>query len=496
MSLTLTEARVGYKDLRGYLALLEEAGLLLRIKAPVDLKGEIGAISSVALDRREPPALVFENIVGYQGMPLVSNILNSTQKLAIAFNCEPDDMEVLAAIHSGKVSPIAPRIVESAACQEEVHFGDDVDLYMFPTPWWHEGDGGPYIGTTAGFITADPDTGYLNCGMYRLMIVDRNTFTAHIKGGRGGHPVGEPPEEAGRRFPGSQVHILKNEARGRPTPVAVAIAMDPLLTYAAGQEVPSDTLQHAEFSIAGAWRGEPVELVKCKTNDLLIPAWSEIVLEGEALLNERRVEGPHGESAGFYHSSPNNFVIKVNCITHRKNPINYGLVCRPLEDYPAFLEGVGLRKQLMALGIDVRDVYSPEWATNRIAIVAAKIEGRDDVEKLIAAADQVPWEKHISRKPRWLVIVDDDCDVRNWDDVIWRFIGVRLDKDVRIRPGKLPTDFMEDWSMVIDATRRGKTSVRWGPSSTGEEEFPMPSAPSREMSDRVQRRWREYGFGS
>lgn len=487
--------RVGYRDLRGYLALLEKAGLLSRVKAPVDLKGEIGAICTVALDRRTPPGLLFEHINGYPGMRLVSNILCSTEKLAITFNTEADDMEILAAIHAGKATPMPPRVVDSAPAQEVVHMGDEVDLSMFPTPLWHEGDGGPYIGTTAGVVTADPDTGYLNCGMYRCMIADRNTVTAHIKGGRGGHPVGEDPAKT--RYYGGDVHILKNEARGRSTPVAIAIGMDPLLTLVAAQEVPSDSLENAEYAVAGAWMGAPIDLVKCKTSDLLVPAWAEIVLEGEALLNERRREGPHGESAGYYNSGPSDFVVRIHCITHRRDPINYGLVCRPLEDYPKFLHAVGLRKQLLDMGIRVKDVYTPDWTPPpaQMAIVAATIEGRSDVEAVIAAVDRVEPEKLIAGRPRWLIIVDDDCDVRNWDDVMWRTsIAARLDADVRIRPGTRDTDFLCNWSIVIDATRRGKPGVRWGPGSTGEAEDPVASKPSAEMLAKVQSRWREYGL--
>ena len=211
---------------------------------------------------------------------------------------------------------------------------------------------GNIIGTTAGVITQDPETGHINMGMYRVMIKDKNTLALNI---RGPHPVGEDPNKRGY---GSHTQILKYESQGKSAPVALAIGMDPLLEYVAAQGVNSAGMKHAEYGVAGAWRGAPTELIKCKTNDLLVPAWSEIVLEGEALLNERTKEGPHGESQGFYGWNNEAFVMKVRCITHRRNPINYGLICRPHEDYPKFMLSAGLRARLDEPCIN--EVYVPE----------------------------------------------------------------------------------------------------------------------------------------
>ncbi len=147
--------RVDYRDLRGYLQLLESSGLLKRIKAEVDLKHELGAICVRGLKLRGP-GLLFENIKGYEGMQFVSNILSTTDQLATAFATEPDERKIYDLIQSGKENPVTPQVVEAGPCQEEVHLGEDVDLYEFPTPWWHELDGGQYIVTTAGIITQDP----------------------------------------------------------------------------------------------------------------------------------------------------------------------------------------------------------------------------------------------------------------------------------------------------------------------------------------------------
>ncbi|GEM_PF-176567 len=489
------EACTIYKDLRGYLTLLERAGLLKRVKAQVDLKHEIGAISARSLDRKGP-GLVFENIKGFEGMPVVANILSTTEQVAIAFGTEPNDRKICAAIEKGMANPIPPRVVESGPCQEVVHSGAEASVHAFPTPWWHEGDGGQYLGTTAGVITADPETGYINMGLYRVMIKDKNTLTVKIKGS---HPIGEVATAWQGRH-GGHVHIFKNEAQGKATPVAVAIGMDPLLTYVGAQGVPSEEFKHAEYAVAGAWRKEPVDLVRCRTSDLLVPAWAEMIIEGEVLPNERAKEGPHGESQGFYDGVDRAFVIKVKCITHRKNPVIYGLICRPQEDYPKFLFSGVLGEKLK--GVDaIKEVYVPEaigGGLGLMAIVAAKVESPDDVAKVIQAVHNAPGES-LRKKPRWLIIVDEECDVKDWNDVMWRVaLAVMPDKDVRIGPRTDPISHEPlaamhhnvSSSIVIDATFRSKKTIVDG----REVGFPRVNRVSKELRSKVEGRWKEYGL--
>ena len=221
-------SRVGYKDIREYATLLEQEGLLRRVQAEVDLNGEIGAICARSLDQGGP-GLLFENIKDYPDGKLITNIISTTQQAAIAFNTDQNDDRILDVIHYGKEHPIAPTVIDAAPCQEVVHTGDDVDLYMFPTPIWHEKDGGPYIGTTAGVTTMNPENGYINSGLYRCMILDKTTMTAEM---RGDHEIGEDPMK--RSSQGGHVDVLKNERVGKNSPIALAIGMDPLLTYGRG----------------------------------------------------------------------------------------------------------------------------------------------------------------------------------------------------------------------------------------------------------------------
>jgi UbiD family decarboxylase len=243
-----------------------------------------------------------------------------------------------------------------------------------------------------------------------------------------------------------------------------------------------------------------VELVKCKTNDLLVPAWAEIILEGEALLNERIAEGPHGESQGFYGWNDQAFVMRVKCITHRKDPINYGLICRPHEDYPKFMMSAGLRARLEDVEL-IKDIHAPEvggGGQGLMAIVAARVEGPEDVEKVIGAINNVPRESYIARKPRWLIIVDDDCDVTDWEDVMWRVaLAVMPDRDVRVgaRTDSISHEPLADIydgkgsSIIVDATFRSKRGT-----VKGREGFPPVNKISKELMAKVEARWKEYGL--
>lgn len=482
-------ARVGYRDMRGYMDLLEKAGLLKHVKTEVDLNHEVGAISAMSLDDRGP-GIVFENIKGHPGGKLVVNLMSTTEQMALAFNTEGDDVEIVNAIHQGKANPLPPRVVDSAVCQEVVHTGDDVDVYSIPTPIWHEKDGGPYIGTTAGVITSDPDTGYLNSGMYRCMIIDKNHISVEA---RGSHAIGEKPDARGNRH-GGHVDILKWEQLGKNAPIALAIGMDPMTTYVTAQGVPSQKVEHAEYAVAGSWLGEPLEVVKCRTNDLLVPAWSEIILEGEVLRDQRTPEGPWGENADIYAASPSVFLMKINCITHRKDPINYGLICRPLQDYPKFLMGGALKGYLMSKLDIVKDAYVfPRTGNRPFAVVAARVRKPDDVQRVIDAVATMPSESYLMVKPRWLVIVDEEGETRDPGDIFWRFtLAVRPDKDIKIlevQGGYVGGVQM----MVIDATFRNKPEMEWGPGA-GETEDPPVARTSAELRQKVRSRWRQYGL--
>ena len=476
--------RVGYIDMREYLALLEDRGLLKRISADVDLKFEIGAIAARSLEQHGP-ALFFENVRGYPRMPLVCNLISNIEQVALAFNVPPDE----AAIHQRVVEGMNHRIPSeelpksAAACKEVIIPEDQVDIFAaLPTPWWHELDGGQYLGTTAGIVTRDPVTGILNMGAYRIMLKDKTTLS--MSGGVRGRNSSTGP--------GGGDHILSNEELGRPTPIAIVMGMDPLLTMANGSPVApgADGLEGSmEYEAAGGWRGAPTEVVACETSDLLVPAHAEMVIEGEVVPNERTAEGPHGESTGFYGENRNAFAIKIKCITHRRNFITYGLICQRVEDYPRQLlrSGSMQARLIKRTGFNnIREVYFPEVGRHGMLIVSADISSPDQPKQIMDAIWSIEaW--------RWIVIVDADCNVRDWEEVFWRVTA-------SVEPGR---DMVH--SPVFEQQQRSRGEVDFDPPSQGvgidatmkfkaSPSFPPVNKVREGLMARVAARWDELGL--
>lgn len=473
--------RVGYHDLREYLHLLESRGLLHRIGAQVSLDYELGAIAARSLERKGP-ALLFENIEGYPGMPLVVNVISTTAQLAVAFGTDAEEEVIQRQVVRGMTERIASVTRASGPCKDVI-VDENPDVAFVPTPYWHEHDGGRYLGTTSGFVTRDPLTGFLNMGSYRVMI--KGSRTLSMAGGIRGRTASTGP--------GGGDHILENEKHGRPTPVAIVMGMDPLLSLASGCPVaPSaDGVPGSmEYEVAGAWRGAATELVKCETSDLLVPAHAEVIVEGEVLPNERTTEGPHGESTGFYGEDSRAWVINVSCITHRRNPLTYGLICQRVEDYPRQLlrSGSIQARIVQKTGLtNIKEVYFPEVGRFGMLIVSAAIRDKDDPRRIMEGIwndSGEPW--------RWIIVVDDDCNVRDWEEVMWRVCAtvepaqhVRTGKghDVRKRRTDEVDFIAPSAGMGIDATFRFKDA-----------KFPPINKVSESLMARVASRWKEFGL--
>ncbi len=472
--------RVAYTDMREFIELLDEKGLVHRVTAEVDPVHELGAITARSLDRHGP-AIIFENVKGYPGKPMVVNLLSTPEQVALAFGTEPTEEQVQGAVVRGMDHRLPSLEVETGPCKDVILMGDDADLNFIPTPVWHEHDGGQFLATTAGIVTRDPLTGILNVGLYRTMIKDKHTMS--LAGGIRGR--------ASSTGPGGGDHILDNEAVGKPTPIAVIMGTDPLVTLAAGSPVRPNGGElegSMEYEAAGGWRGEGTKLVKCETSDLLVPADAEVVIEGFVVPNERTSEGPHGESTGFYGENHEAFVIKVTCITHRKDPLTYGLICLRVEDYPRQLlrSGSMQSRLIQQTGkTNIREVYFPEVGRHGMLIVSADIQSKEEPREIMEAIwDAESW--------RWIIVVDEDCDVRDWEDVIWRVVSA-AEPDTDVFPGReFPP--MERSSADVDFTapRRGvgiNASLKFK-----DNEFPPVNKVSRELTARVAARWDELGL--
>ncbi len=456
-----------FDSIREYVSSLERIGELKRIKAPVDPVHELGAISYVSLLRKEP-ALMFENVKGYK-TPVLTNALSTDKKMAVALGVEGDIKAVFERFLSGFNETVQPVEVNGGPCKEIVHKGDDVNLEEFPTPVWHEKDIGPYIGTFHGCISKDYDTGDLNMGMYRLLIKDKNTLYMSM------HRDG-------------MKHMRGWEAHKQNMPMAISIGMEPLLCIASMNPISSGLAKHAEFAFTGGLRQKPVELTKCETIDMLVPAHSEIVIEGEVQAGVRVTEGPHGESHGFYGTEEDGVVIKVKCITHRKDPIAQGLICNYMEDGgKRITRSAVLWGKLKSLGTPgVMDVRFPDPGCGReICIVAADVTEPGHANQII---DTVWGVSTII--PNWVIVVDADADLDDWNDIWWRLYTMVLPhRDIWITPprqkgGHQPMVKQGFTSRIgIDATSKFK-----------EVEFPEKNMVSRELTQKVLKRWKELGL--
>ena len=305
---------MAFDDLRQWIEHLRNEGELVDFKDEVDWNCEIGIITRKAGDIPPYPALLFDNIKDYQNTPatrVFTNSLRTHERIAMALDLprHTPPLEILKEYRKRKKAPIKPVLVNTGPCKEVIKHGDEVDLYQFPVPQWNKWDGGRYMNTMGGVVTKDPESGWVNVGIYRQMICSKNSLVGIIM----------PSQHVG-------IHWTKYKNMGKPLPAAIALGWDQTLVLTGG--TPTER-GFCEYDFMGGLRRKPVELVKCETVDLEVPATAEIILEGEITTDpgQFQLEGPLGEATGYYGgaSSPKP-VFKINCITHRKDPILQGCV--------------------------------------------------------------------------------------------------------------------------------------------------------------------------
>src|SRR5262250_1061314 len=299
-------------DLRQWVQTLEKEGELRRIGAEVHWDREIGAIARRVLEKKGP-ALLFENITGYQRGPctkLLTGALGERRRLALALGFPKDaaNRDLVQHVMKKNHETIPPVVVRTGPVKECIVRGDEVDQTIFPVPKWNYREGGRYIHTFSSIVTRDPETRVMNVGIYRGMIGRKDTCPMLLI--KGGQHWGQ--------------HFVKYAARKEPMPVACVIGWDPILSFLAGSPIPTGV---CEYDVAGGYRGEPAELVRCETVDLEVPASAEIVIEGfisdDPATYEQ--EGPFGEFTGYVSDIPTpRPTMRITCITHRRDPIFQG----------------------------------------------------------------------------------------------------------------------------------------------------------------------------
>jgi len=487
---------MSFKDLREFIDLLEQAGELKRVKAEVDPYLEITEISDRTL-RAGGPALLFENPKG-SSVPLLANLFGNTKRVAMAMGQE--DLEGLRdvgrllaflkepsppkgwrdlwqSLPSYKnVLNMPPAVRKSAPCQEVVVEEDDVDLGFLPVQTCWPGDVGPLV-TWPLVITRGPEKERQNLGIYRMQVIGRNKLIMRWLSHRGG---------------ALDFREWQQKHPGQGFPVSIAIGADPATILATVTPVP-DTL--SEYAFAGLLRNSKTEVVKSLTNDLQIPASAEIVLEGVIEPDEMADEGPYGDHTGYYNEVERFPVFTVRKMTHRKDPIYHSTYTGRPPDEPAML-GVALNEVFVPLlqkqYPEITDFYLPaEGCSYRMAIVSMKKQYPGHAKRVMMGV----WSfLRQFMYTKFVVVVDDDVNVRQWEDVIWS-ITTRMDpaRDT-VMIENTPIDYLDFASPVaglgskmgMDATNKmeGETNREWGSTITMTDE----------VKARIDAMWKDLGI--
>jgi len=395
-----------WNDLREYLARLDDIGELRHVEE-ASWEEDIGGITELMVER-QGKALLFDDIPGYpRGYRVATNLFTTVRRTALALGLPFDADDVTAAWREviPRITPVPPVEVAGGPILENLQQGDDIDLFKFPTPKWHESDGGRYIGTGVCVIQRDPDTGFVNVGAYRVAIHDKRTLGIFIEHGKHGDAI--------RR---------KYWARGERCPIVVSVGQEPILTALAASNVYHCPEGVSELDVAGFLQGSAYPIVRGAATGLPIPATAEIAIEGfmpspdDAL----ELEGPFGEWTGYYaHGRRPETIIEVASVYHRDDPIIFGAPpVRPVGcRYFTHLGGEDLasRMKLEKAGIPgVQRVFNLAYPSLRVVAIKQSYAGHvEDVVRVLEPGGDQYNGHHI-----W-VLVDDDIDVTSEREVLW-----------------------------------------------------------------------------
>lgn len=410
------------KDNRQFINTAEATGDVVRIKEEVDWDNEAGALTRLTCEKRGP-ALLFEKIKDYsEEYRMMGAPLATFRRVAIAMGLKPDTamQDLFQEYEKRTHHPLKPITVKSAPCQEKVLKGKDLDVFKLPVPYIHEGDGGRYIGSWHMVIVRDPDSDWVNWGMYRMMVHNRKNIGGYWHIGT----------DAGK------ILMTKFIQKGKIMPVSIAVGADPISCLAATAPLKSG---ESEVDYAGGLHQEPVELVKSLTNDILVPAQAEIILEGEILPDTKMQEGPFGEYTGYRTPGYYPRVCRLTAITHRNNPIltftNMGM---PVDDSGicwSMTTSAEISRHLKEYGLPVTGVFSPPETGNMLIIVRIRtLYGNiAHVVKNIISAIEPGMPK--------VMVVDDDVDIYNLNEVWHAFAakchparGIRIQEPDLVNP--------------------------------------------------------------
>ncbi|MDO8688424.1 MAG: UbiD family decarboxylase [Dehalococcoidia bacterium] len=419
---------MAYSGLRDYLQVVEEHGELETIKG-ANWELEMGGlVELVYREGNDPkPALMFDDIPGYpKGFRTLFGMLGSTWRIARALGLPEDQMQRMQ-LHENwyrrqrELCPVPPKMVSTGPILEHTDTGNDIDVLKFPVPRFHELDRARFIGTTHAVIQKDPDTGYVNLGTYRVMVVGKDRLALHCTLGKDGNIINE-----------------KYFSRGKVMPVAIATGLEPSLWWVSCQrDTPWGV---SEYETAGAIKGEPIETIEGPYSGLPIPAHAEIVIEGECHPGELVDEGPFGEWHGYYANRGLQTVlepvIRVKAVHYRNHPI---LTCShpavPPHTFTLYLgvaESTAIRRRLDSFGIPgVKGVWSHfNGSGGLFNVISIEQLYSGHAQQAGVVASQYPAEMG-----SYTVVVEDDIDPSNLEQVLWAMVTrARLERQIHVIP--------------------------------------------------------------
>jgi 4-hydroxy-3-polyprenylbenzoate decarboxylase len=477
------KASFSYNGLRDWIAQADAMGELEHIKG-ASWEEEIGMATELVNRSETAPSLLFDEIPGFpKGFRVLTNVYGGLRsRMTLGFPSHLTKYEMSEAYMQNFLKQrktIPAKIVETGPVFENVMKGDQVDLLKFPTPKWHEEDGGRYIGTAGYNVTKDPDEDWVNIGTYRVMLHGKNTVGFYISPGKHG-----------------RIHRDKYMARGEKMPVVIVCGGDPLVFLNSSTESPYGV---SEYDIVGGLRGKAMELVRGPITGLPFPADAEIVLEGWMDPNVQQLEGPFGEWTGYYASDVRpEPVVTVEAVYHRNDPILCG--CPPQKPpeesarYRSVIRSALLRENIAKAGVpDVTAVWGHEVGNTRM-LVGVAIKQR--YAGHAAQAGHVAAMCHLGAYAgKYVVVCDDDIDVTDLQDLIWAMIfrsdpatSIDIIKeawstplDPRIEPKQRDEKNYTNSRAIINACK----PYHW------RDEFPKTNQPSPE---RVRRTMEKYSY--
>ena len=461
------------RSFRDFLAVAEQQGLVRRVTKSVDASWEPASMikwAFQALPEKDRFGLLFENVEGSE-LSLCTGALGASRaSYALALDCEPD--QINPRWEEALVNPLKPAIVEKAACQEVVLMGDEAKLSDLPVPTWTPGkDPAPYITTTVMTKLVDSDN--QNSGVYRTLVRDDHHVVVNMNPRRGGNDQCETWW-----------------SQGKAAPVAWVIGADPAYQLASVATMPTGM---QEMEVAGGLMGEPIELVKCVTNDILVPANAEIIIEGEIMPGERDKEGPFGENLGFMCEISEKPVARITAITRRKDAIYYGMTSQMPPSESTTLQSqstAGLISKILRHDLGekaIKDFYIDLTFGGQMAhgIISMTPQYEKHGLKVGRLAAEVSALKRIT-------VVDEDIDVRDPVHMDW-VLNARYNpsRDTVIIEDVFMRAAMDPSIEAVDGVKIGSKIVIDGTKSVPEDEF---SLPPKETMMKALESWKEAGL--